>query len=133
MIVHNITATSQDVMSNPGTGVAMIAVPGTVTDEIISHVEVVEIALLTRRWIVVVTHILPIAPVMSHIIYVKVPMSVRVHHVVVERMVYVVARHNARRYRSRRHVMRSQDVPIRLRCEYSSRTQILFMSLSLLD
>lgn len=131
MIVHNITATSQDVTNNPGTGVAMIAVPGTVTDEIMSHVEVVEIALLTRRWIVVVTHILPIAPVMSHIIYVKVHIQTVI--VTVEHTVHVEVPHNARRYRSRRHVMQSQDVPIRRQCEYSSRTQILFMSHSLLD
>lgn len=131
MIVLNITVTSQGVMSSHRTDVVMIAVLGTVTDETIYHVEVVAIAHLTPRWIVVVTHILPIAPVIYHIICVR--GHILHDDVVVEHMVYVEVPHNARRYRSRRHVMQSQDVPIRRQCEYSSRTQILFMSLSLLD
>ena len=131
MIVLNGTQTRPSVIITREMGVVMIAVAEIVPDEIMYHAEVVEIALLTPRWIVRVILILPHALVISPIIYVKVHIQTVI--VTVEHTVYVVARHNARRYRSRRHVMRSRDVPIRRQCEYSYQTQILFMSLSLLD
>lgn len=70
-IVHNITETSQDVMSSQAMDVVMIVVPVTVTDEIMSLVVVVEIAPLSLRWIVRVVHTLLIARETCRTIYVK--------------------------------------------------------------
>lgn len=71
LIARHTMVTSHDVMSNQGTDVVMIVVVVIVPDEIIHHAEVEEIAHLTLRWIVRVTHILSIAPVTLHTIYVR--------------------------------------------------------------
>ena len=63
MIVLNGTQTRPSVIITREMVVVMIVVVETVTDEIMYHAEVVEIALLNQRWIVRAILILPHAPV----------------------------------------------------------------------